>query len=176
MRPLAQWLLTREAALAVCAGLVGPLLWTTFESQLVHYLHDPLSHWLFGYPPEPRTAYRWFLRGNQLVYGLLSAVLFAVPLALAFRRDRLSYGVLFVGTFLLSVLGGMLWAGGSASIPLLFSLPDTWALILGFLVLFWFMSRRRLGSLPSNSPPHADARSSAALDEPPSARAGGRGR
>jgi hypothetical protein len=151
MRPLVQWLLTREALLAIAIGLVGPLLWTTFESQLVHYIHDPLSQWLFGEPPESKSAYRWFWRSNQLVYGLFSAVLFALPLSLAFRRDRFRYGVIFVATFLLSAVGGMLWAGGGENIPLMFSLPDAWALVIGSLSIFWLMNRRRPGTLPSNN-------------------------
>jgi hypothetical protein len=164
MRPLVRWLITREAALAVCVGLVGPLLWTTLESQLVHYVHRPLSQWLIGEPLDSLTAYRWVWRGNQLAYGLLSAALFAVPLSLAFRRDRFRYGVLFVATFLISAVGGMLWAGGAGNIPLLFSLPDTWALVLGSLVLFWFMNRRQLGArgLPSNNTFERDARKSGA--------------
>ena len=146
-----QWLLTREMALAIAVGVVGPLLWTTFESQLAYYVHLPLSQWLFGDPLESRSAYRLFWRGNQLAYGVLSAVLFSVPLSLAFRRDRFKYGAAFVTVFLLSAVGGMWWAGGADDIPLLLSLPDTWALVVGSLVIFWFMDRRRPGGLPSNS-------------------------
>ena len=60
--------------------------------------------------------------------------------------------------------------------------PDAfgWAAALGaigtwFLVLFgvWFFV---IGRVRSNSTPHADARSTAPLDQPPSARAGERGR
>jgi hypothetical protein len=48
-------------------------------------------------------------------------------------------------------VGGMWWAGGGDDIPLLLSLPDTWALVVGSLVIFWFMDKRRPGGLPSNS-------------------------
>jgi hypothetical protein len=148
-----QWLLTREALLAIGAGLVGPVLWTTFESQLVRYIHDPLSQWLFGLPPPPelRSAYRLLWRGNQLIFGLVSAVVFAVPLSLVFRTNWLTYGTAFVAVFVASAVGGMLWAGGGDNIPLFFSLPDTWAMIFGSLVIFWFINRRRSGGLPSNS-------------------------
>ena len=162
MGPTAKWLLSREALLAVGVGLVGPLLWTTLESQLAYYVHYPLSQWLLGEPPESKAAYLWFWRGNQLVYGLLSAVLFAVPLSLAFRAHRLGYGVLFVATFLISLVGGMLISGGGEHIGLLFTLPDTWAVLTGSLASFWFMDRK-LGGLPSNNiyglPPDAKAAS-----------------
>jgi hypothetical protein len=128
----------------------------TFESQLVYYIHGPLSQWVVGEPLESRSAYRLFWRSNQLVYGLLSAVLFAVPLSLAFRRDRFKYGVAFVAVFLFSAVAGMWWAGGGENIPLLLSLPDTWALIVGSLTIFWFMNRRRPGGLPSNSAMDSD--------------------
>jgi hypothetical protein len=150
MRPLVQWLVTREAVLAIAVGVAGPVLWTTFESQLVYYIHDPISQWLFGEAREPRSAYRLFWRGNQLVYGLLSAALFALPLSLAFRRDRFRYGVAFVTAFVLSLLAGMWWAGGGHNIPLVLSLPETWAVVLGSLAIFWFMNRRHTGTLPSN--------------------------
>jgi len=53
-----------------------------------------------------------------------------------------------------------------------------WALlfIFGFLCCAAVIRWGGLGVAPSNSTPHTDARSSAALDQPPSARAGGRGR
>jgi undecaprenyl pyrophosphate phosphatase UppP len=97
-----------------------------------------------------------------LIYGLLSAVLFAVPLSLAFRRERFSYGVLFVVTFVVAAVGGMVLVGGAANIPLLFSLPDTWALIVGSLTLFWLMNKRQQTDLPSNSTFERDARKGSA--------------
>ena len=175
MRTLLRWLDSREAAIAVVAGLVGPLLWTTFESQLVHYVHEPLSEWIFG---DGRTtrAVHWFWRGNQLVYGVLSAALFAIPLSVAFRRDRFGYGVLFVATFVASMVAGLVYAGAASNLGLLFSLPDTWALIGGLLLFFWLMSRRQRPNLPSNSTLHTDARTSAVLHEAHRARAGERER
>jgi hypothetical protein len=59
--------------------------------------------------------------------------------------------VAFVTAFVLSLLAGMWWVGGGHSIPLLLSLPDTWAVVLGSLAIFWFMNRRHTGTLPSNS-------------------------
>jgi hypothetical protein len=176
MRALAQWLVSREAALAVGVGLVAPVLWTMFESQLVYYIHEPLAQWIFGGANGRGTSQRWFWRGNQLIYGLLSAVLFSLPLSLAFRRDRFRYGFLFVATFVVAVVAGMVVVGAAKSIPLLFSLPDTWAMIGGSLLVFWLMRHQRRIDLPSNSTPHPDARASSALDQSPSARAGGRGR
>ena len=156
MRPPVRWLITREGLIAVCAGLVAPLLWTSLESQLAYYIHLPLSQWLIGEPAGSKTAYWWLWRSNQLVYGLLSAVLFAVPLSLAFRRDRLGYGVLFVATFLVSLVGGMLVSGGGEHIPTLFSLPDTWSVLGGCLVVFWLMQRRQMNVLPSNNAMDSD--------------------
>jgi hypothetical protein len=176
MRSLVHWLASREALMAICVGLVGPLLWTTLESQLAHYVHEPLSQWLFGEASAPRPAHRWFWRGNQLIYGLLSAAVFAIPLSVAFRQDRFRYGALFVATFIVSLVGGMLYAGAASDVPLLFSLPDTWALIGGSLLLFWFMNRRQKASLPSNSTPHTDARDVPAPASGSGARAGGRER
>jgi hypothetical protein len=89
-------------------------------------------------------------------------VLFALPLSLAFRRDRFRYGVVFVATFLLSAVGGMLWVGGGENIPLMFSLPDTWALVIGSLSIFWLMNWRHTGTLPSNNTFERDARKSSA--------------
>jgi len=176
MRTLLRWLGSREAAIAVIAGLVGPLLWTTFESQLAYYVHEPLSEWIFGEGRNSQTAVHWFWRGNQLLYGVLSAALFAIPLCVAFRRDRFGYGVLFVATFTASMVAGMVYGGATSNLPLLFSLPDTWALIGGSLLFFWLMDRRQKASLPSNSTPHTDARLSAVVNQSPSARAGERGR
>src|SRR3979409_1478098 len=83
------WFYSRESVLAICVGLVAPVVWTLIESQLAYRVHLPLSLWLFGEPPQPQPIARLFWRGNQALYGLLSAALFAIPLGLLFRTDLL---------------------------------------------------------------------------------------
>jgi hypothetical protein len=99
----------------------------------------------------------WFWGANQVIYGLLSAALFAVPLGLLFRNGRLRYGLLFVGVFVVSLVGGTVLVGAAENLPLLFSLPDTWYVIGGAVFFSGCSIGGKFMALPSNAAIERDA-------------------
>jgi hypothetical protein len=94
---------------------------------------------------------------NRVVAGAVGAIKGGVAATLAWV---LSLGVRFEFDFF-AALGSLLFVGAMV-------VPT--GVILGMLIGSWFSGQ------PPNSTPHADARTSEVLDQPPSARAGERGR
>jgi hypothetical protein len=99
-----------------------------------------------------------------VVAALVSGAIATLALAWGFELLYRATGVSFFAS-------ALVWVS-----PMLFGWL-VWVVFTGlFLVLFWRLFRLKGSQAPSNSTPHTDARPSAVPDQPPSARAGGRGR
>jgi hypothetical protein len=124
----------RKAIICVIAGLVVPLLWTWLESSLITIV--------------PLSPSRLLWRGTQALVGLASAVILALPVALALRPTSPSYGLFFVLAFLASEITlHLLFGGTTESLVMLFQLPDIWVFLVAAGGFFYLVSsyNRRIG-------------------------------
>ena len=105
-----------------------------------------------------------FAKSLSVVVALIAGAVATLALAWGFQLLYRLTGVSFFAS-------ALVWVS-----PLLFGWL-VWVVFTGlFSMLFWRLFRLKGGQAPSNSTPHTDARSNAALNQPPSARAGERGR
>ena len=108
---------------------------------------------------------------QRFAKGLAAVVAALIAGAIATLALAWGFELLYRLTGASFFAGALVWVS-----PLLFGWL-VWAVFTGlFLMLFWRLFRVKRGQAPSNSTPHTDARSSAVLNQPPSARAGERGR
>jgi hypothetical protein len=118
------------------------------------------------------TRPRW---GLWLVLALCAYVVYIAGPPLV----QLSRSSGFLNTSSIVLFSGMRYHGALNGVLLFWHIviaPFAYALLAVAALACLFTNRRKDGGHESNSTPHADARSSVVLDQPPSARAGGRGR